>query len=37
MTVHNIVPQDDGTVKVVVDTGWPDPINIRLSFVINPA
>lgn len=38
MTIHNVVPQDDGTVKVVVDTGWTDfPINIRLNFVVDPA
>jgi hypothetical protein len=37
MTIHNVVPQDDGKVIVVVDTGWTDyPINIRLNFVINP-
>jgi hypothetical protein len=38
MTIHNIVPLDDGSVKVAVDTGWTDfPINIRLNFAINPA
>jgi hypothetical protein len=37
MTIHNICPFDDGTVKVVVDTGWGSPINIRLRFVIDPA
>jgi hypothetical protein len=37
MTVHNIAPQDNGTVQLVIDTGWGSPLNIRLSFVVNPA
>jgi len=37
MTVHNIAPQDDGTVHMVIDTGWGSPVNIRLSMVVNPA
>ncbi len=37
MTVHNIAPQDNGTVQMVIDTGWGSPVNIRLSFVVNPA
>ena len=37
MTVHNIAPQDDGHVLMVIDTGWGSPVNIRLRFVVNPA
>ena len=37
MTIHNVCPLDNGTVQVVIDTGWGSPLNIRLSFVVNPA
>ncbi|CAM4320136.1 hypothetical protein L1N85_15375 [Paenibacillus alkaliterrae] len=34
MTVHNVVPQDDGIVLVRGNTGWNSPLNVRLSVVV---
>jgi hypothetical protein len=37
MMIKNISPQDDGMVRIVIDTDWTGgPINIRLKFVVNP-
>jgi hypothetical protein len=39
MTVHNIVPHDDGTVEITIDTGWQagnSLINVRANFAVNP-
>ena len=37
MTVHNIAPQDNGTVQMIIDTGFNSPVNIRITFVVDPA
>lgn len=34
MTIHNVVPHDDGIVIVRGNTGWGSPLNIRLSVVV---
>jgi len=34
MTVHNIVPHDDGTVSVYVNIEWGDPLLTRLTVVV---
>jgi hypothetical protein len=37
MMIKNVCPQDDGILRIVVDTDWSSgPINIRLNFVVNP-
>ena len=37
MIILNICPQDDGIVRVVIDTNWTNnPINIRFHFIVNP-
>jgi hypothetical protein len=35
-TMHNVVPNDNGSVEVTVDSGWSSPINLRLHFSVNP-
>jgi hypothetical protein len=37
LTLHNLVPFDDGHVEATIDSGWDSPINIRVHFAINPA
>ncbi len=34
MTIHNVVPNDDGIVIVRGNTGWGSPLNMRLSVVV---
>lgn len=34
MTVHNVVPSDDGIVMVRGNTGFGSPLNIRLSVAV---
>lgn len=36
LTLHNVVPFDDGHVELTIDSGWKSPINIRVYFVVNP-
>jgi hypothetical protein len=36
-TVHNVVPNDNSSVEVTIDSGWSTPINLRLHFSVNPA
>jgi hypothetical protein len=37
LTLHNVVPFDDGHVELTIDSGWDSPINIRVYFSVNPA
>jgi hypothetical protein len=37
LTLHNVVPFDDGKVELTIDTGWESPINIRVHFSVDPA
>jgi hypothetical protein len=34
MTIHNIVPHDDGTVLVRLEVNWPSPVDVRVQFAI---
>jgi hypothetical protein len=34
MTIHNIVPHDDGTVMVRFEVDWPYPLNVRIQFAV---
>ncbi|MGA3186751.1 MAG: hypothetical protein ABSF22_06530 [Bryobacteraceae bacterium] len=34
MTIHNVAPQDNEILSVVVDTGWSTPVNIRLNVAV---
>jgi hypothetical protein len=36
LTLHNVVPFDDGHVELTIDSGWDSPINIRVHLVVNP-
>jgi hypothetical protein len=36
LTLHNVVPFDDGHVELTIDSGWKSPINIRVYFAVNP-
>jgi hypothetical protein len=34
MSIHNIVPHDDGTLSVRVEVDWPSPIDVRIQFFV---
>jgi hypothetical protein len=34
MTIHNIVPHDDGTLLIRLEVDWPSPIDIRIQFFV---
>jgi hypothetical protein len=36
MRVHNIAPQDNGNVLVRIEIDWPNSLNWRMTFFIDP-
>lgn len=34
MTIHNIVPHDDGTLLIRLEIDWPYPLDVRIQFFV---
>ena len=34
MTIHNIVPHDDGTLLIRLEIDWPSPLDVRIQFFV---
>ena len=34
MTIHNVVPHDDGTLLIRLEIDWPYPLDVRIQFFV---